>query len=1440
VEDGTEKLCSMHFSVSDTTQQEDEYFPLSKHREEIARTKRELVFSTMAGGLLGGYWQEDFPFYFINERMLEHLGYKDEAEFTADIGGMIINGIHPDDRAFVNEQTRIQLSKSDLYTVDYRMKMRDQSYIWVHDIGRKTISEDGKEVIISVCYDITQEHEKQAQLDNLVNALPGGVALYRLVNGDFKILYQSNGVSALFGMTPAEFEALSDADIKNTICPEDEEIVFAALLKASGIDEVVSIDYRIPHISGGYVWISGSFKRTSIENGCPVIHAVFTEMPQQRELINSLTEDSGTGIVVSDDATHELLYINSAMRRILGMTDSNYTGKTCYEYLMGLDSPCSFCKHGCLGKNGDIESDIYYPKLDKYFMTLGRLTQWAGRAAHIEYLTDITAGKKAQKQLYDLVQNISSGVVVSKADPADGSYDIEYMNSGFCNLFEDTEQSLRLRYKSDITVNVHPEDLEKVAQIKKQLQNGALHTDAVLRYTMRSGKTKWLRLDINAVPLADGKAMTYATYNDVTSQIQQERQLQDVIHNVPGGVCLYRWDGSKLCPIVVSEQFSALLGEDAKITLEQTNGIQYRHVHPDDLAELQRKMLDSFEHTKSFEFTYRSFSSKSKQYIWLYCQGNVVSQDDGTKLAYVSYTDITRERLTAQKLRASERALDAATEQADLWYWNYDPSSDTAYFNERCMRNANLPEALENYPRSWLDMGYIMPEYESVYADAVARAKIKDAQVVFEAQVLFSDGVVHWAEFRFTNLPDENGKQGIVVCTSHIIDEAKALSAKYELEKQKPSLGEKDLLIHATFNLKTGQTLDYDYAPRLGNLTHDFTTMKEAIETVADTIVEKNNRDRFLELNDISYLKTQLNQGIIDFSMDYRRRMPDGQIIWVRNIFHLVREPDTGDTLLFEYCYNIHRQKMALEVLNSVTTYDYERIASVNFNIGKMMYYGVMDDIFSDSLIDYDTVIREYADEYVIDGERERYLLGMSRDTVINAVAKDGYYGFTVKIKQADGAYGIIKTRFVPYDNEHNIYIMTRTNVTGILREEEEKNSRLREALAIAEQANTAKTDFLSAMSHDIRTPMNAIVGMCGLALEDESDREQIHESLDTINSSSQLLLSLINNILDMSRIESGKMVLVNEPFSVTQQINETTASYKALAEQKHQVFELKLNITHDACNGDIARIHSAIDNILSNAIKYTPEGGKITYSVSEHTSGNPGIGLYRFEISDTGIGISEEKQKHLFEPFYRGETDMTSKIEGTGLGLSIAKAIIDLKGGTISIKSAEGAGTTFIVELPLHLAEGNEVSSEPLKRRSESVCDLSGTNILLCEDHPINQKVVKRMLEKAHAEVTVADNGKLGYEIFSQSGAGDFDVILMDIQMPKMNGYEATRLIRGSSHPQAKTIPIIALSANAFSEDVQKSMCAGMNAHLAKPIEPKTLLQTLCGVLRKNSADSE
>ena len=408
---------------------------------------------------------------------------------------------------------------------------------------------------------------------------------------------------------------------------------------------------------------------------------------------------------------------------------------------------------------------------------------------------------------------------------------------------------------------------------------------------------------------------------------------------------------------------------------------------------------------------------------------------------------------------------------------------------------------------------------------------------------------------------------------------------------------------------------------------------------------------------------------------------------------------------------------------------------------------------------------------------------------------------------------------------------------TQAMKEMEESNKKLKkakdittEALQTAENANKAKTDFLSNMSHDIRTPMNAIIGMTSLIRHDAGNKAKVIEYADKIDISSQHLLGIINDVLDMSKIEAGKTVFKYTDFSILDFITELNTIFHSQIDEKNQTLTIiKENIRHEWVNGDQVHLMQIFSNLVSNAVKYTQEGGKIQFLVEECETKSSVYAKYRFLVSDNGMGMSADFKDTIFDAFTRAESSMTNKIQGTGLGMAITKYLGEAMGGTIDVESELGQGSCFEVLIDLRIAEDRFVSSAEQAEKDEPAGNvLKGMRFLCAEDNELNAEILMELLKIEGAECTICENGKRVLEAFEQSAPGDYDMILMDVQMPVMNGYEATKAIRRSSHELAKTIPIIAMTANAFSEDIQHSLAAGMNAHVSKPIEMKVLEKTI------------
>ena len=426
-------------------------------------------------------------------------------------------------------------------------------------------------------------------------------------------------------------------------------------------------------------------------------------------------------------------------------------------------------------------------------------------------------------------------------------------------------------------------------------------------------------------------------------------------------------------------------------------------------------------------------------------------------------------------------------------------------------------------------------------------------------------------------------------------------------------------------------------------------------------------------------------------------------------------------------------------------------------------------------------------------------------------------------------------------------------------KEAEDKSLALRETLAVAESANKAKTAFLSKMSHEIRTPMNAIIGLDNIALNDPDLSESTRDYLEKINTSARHLLNIINDILDVSRIESGKMVLKNEAFSFADSIGQVNTIISGQCKEKGLEYNYSTTGKIDEYYvGDQVKLNQALINIMGNAVKYTPEGGKVSLEIAEGRRLD-GMATLKFFISDTGIGMSSEFVEHIFDPFSQEDGSYNNKYGSTGLGMAITRAIVEMMNGNIAVKSEKNKGTTFRVTVTLGEYDGsteivNDIKeetedmtlsedisgaagltgeaspapSESEKEGEKGVNHLAGKRVLMAEDVDINAEIMTMVLGMREVEVDLAVNGRIAVDKFADHPAGYYDAILMDMRMPEMDGLEATRTIREMDREDAAVIPIIALTANAFEEDVQRSMQSGLNAHLSKPVEPDVLFETL------------
>ena len=504
------------------------------------------------------------------------------------------------------------------------------------------------------------------------------------------------------------------------------------------------------------------------------------------------------------------------------------------------------------------------------------------------------------------------------------------------------------------------------------------------------------------------------------------------------------------------------------------------------------------------------------------------------------------------------------------------------------------------------------------------------------------------------------------------------------------------------------------------------------------------------------------------------------------------------------------------------------------------------------------------ADDGIVVASNDESLLGQNTadNEVVQAMKKhtDSQHIYHLK-NEGTGCYGImLKQRdyyIYAYLPDREVFHNLPLSVAGVIflyllifsvflfwghrtnqahqKQELEKDEKYKAELLIAakkaEAANEAKTEFLQRMSHDIRTPINGICGMVNMAEHYAGDLEKQTEYRTKVKKASNLLLELVNEILDMSKLESGEIVLEEIPFNLSSISREVFAVIKQMAaEQNIRIEWEKKEITHRDFIGSPGYVKRVMMNILSNAVKYNRENGHIYISCMEIPAGQPGMTTMEFVCRDTGIGMTEEFQKHIFEPFAQEHTGSRTKFAGTGLGMPIAKNLVEKMGGAITFESEEGTGTTFVIRVPFKI-DMNADKREKQKDVSEK--SIKGLHILLAEDNELNMEIAEFMLQNEGAEVTKAWNGQEAVELFRKSKPGEFDVILMDIMMPVMNGYEATKKIRSLDREDAKMIPIIAMTANAFTEDRLRAKEAGMDEHIAKPVDGKLLINIIYKLMK-------
>lgn len=954
--------------------------------------------------------------------------------------------------------------------------------------------------------------------------------------------------------------------------------------------------------------------------------------------------------------------------------------------------------------------------------------------------------------------------------------------------------------------------------------------------------TRFKETDWNGIP-------AYIKYvRDVTEEVRTRREkerletyFETVVKNLPGGVAVIRYQANQVTPELLSDGFALMTGMSVEDAWDLYRDDAMAGVHPDDRDKLNEEMEKYIASGKDhWEITYRLLKGDGG-YVWVKNTLSMIQKEGEDKRVYAVYHDITKEREEQEKMRRQYK---------DLIMQHYSTPDPNSLIMGHCNITQNCILEIKDHTDSDLlkTFGSVREEFftgiSSLIVDeddrkkflntylngpSLAAFKRKDTELIQKCFIkLPKEEKGRYAQFKvnLVETPDTSDITGILTVTDiteqeisdRILHQLTVTSYDFVIDLN---------LRKDTYTILTNNQ-DSEWMPLTGSHS------KWTAHMLKNYIVPRDQMQYMKGLEPEEMCRRLREEGAYTFSYSMIDENGD-----VRTKNMTVSEVDLRLGRICLVRNDITESVREQQGLLNVIAYTFELLGLINLHNNSFTMYTrqtVLENLPPYIISSYNDSFGYFTDQYG-SGEDRREVRGQFQlDKILQRLEeKPSGYDFVFPYRSEEGLrYKQINVLWG--DENHRTVCLVRADVTEMLAEERERKNTLERALALAEEANQAKSDFLSAMSHDIRTPMNAIMGMTALAEAHLDDRDRAADCLQKITASSRHLLSLINDILDMSKIEQSKITLNRMKMSVSEVMKQLSDIMEPQAHNAGVLFDVYTEgIEHEYFYGDSLRINQVLLNILSNSVKFTPEGGRVQFKAEETGIDKKNKKVkYRFTISDTGIGMTEEFMEHIYEPFTRSKSVV--RTEGTGLGLSITKGLVQLMNGNISVESKVGKGTIFRIDLECETAVKD--AAEPGSRERDIFFagkekPFAGFRFLAAEDNALNSEILCEFMKMYGAKCVMKENGAQAVQEFKEKAPGSYDAILMDIQMPEMDGYEAARAIRALERPDAREIPIVAMTANAFAEDVQEAMEAGMNAHIAKPVDMK-VLQTILGEVLK------
>ncbi len=1208
----------------------------------------------------------------------------------------------------------------------------------------------------------------------------------------------------------------------------------------------------------------------------------------------------------------------------------------------------------------------------KYIQLCASLVEESGhiQTVYVVY-TDVTEQQKQQravqaqnKEISQIYNAIPGGVFRCKNEPG---WPVVFANASFYNFIGYTREEFRRFFDNKMLGVIYPDDVDEITNVvERQLRCGNKIKNNN-RLVCKDGTIKWIDIHAERNIDSEGEQSLYCVFVDITEQKRSAiaaRELAVTFSLVADKTDLNIWQYDIPSDTLFQTTNSKRAHGIEKDVIENftKDVIDEGHVRSDSIPAFLRlhERLKQGANTAEETIWYKTPDNSSwwcehVSYYTIFDENNMPVRAVGIG------RNVTKEIQES----AERKKLDIALKSSNLFLWEYDILGKRYIQQSNAINGFQAKKAISDAPEVLIRSGFVHKDsVEDFIAlhEAVARG---DKSATRDICVVNPSGELIWKSCTYTTIFADGKPVSAIGCAVDI-NASKAMERKFREEaRYLEAVQSESLLVKVRANLTKNIVESYTGKKNVElnckNASYD--EVAEALAQTGLTAAQSKEIRRMLKRDRVI---RAMESGEPHRSYNYQRITNDGSVIWVNLSSKTYCDPDTGDVMSFMYTHDIDKERTMQTIVDRITDIGYEFLGLIFLETRKLHYVrassleaGCLTDV--DEM--YDQRIEEFTNLYAEQSIRCEARERISIERICKELENNLVYTCALPLNIKGKIYRK-KWEFAYLDENKSSIMMTRSDVTELFLQQEQQRENLRNALAQAEQANRAKSEFLSRMSHEIRTPMNAIIGMSTLAAQCINDPKEVSDCIAKVGLSARFLLSLINDILDMSRIESGKVTVKNEKFPFEEFVNGINTMIYEQAHAKGIDYDCVVtSFTEPFYYGDAMKLQQVLVNLLGNAVKFTPAGGKVQFIIHQDKVQN-GYATLRFTVNDTGVGIKEEFLPHLFEPFEQGDAGVTSVYGGTGLGLAISKNLVDMMHGHIGVTSIENVGTEFTVTLDLGLCQEqstpganvqtvllnklsalvvdddvaicentkrilvdmgikaewadsgrkaielikNELSrnvyfdvvlldwkmpeldgiatareirklvgpdvtiiimtaydwsmieqeamaagvnmliSKPLfksslssaftkiysQREQEKIAskdrefDFTGRRILLVEDHLLNVEVARRLLAAKGCQVQVAPNGLMAIEAFTTTPVGYFDAILMDIRMPVMDGLTAARSIRHLSKATAKTIPIIAMSANAFDEDVEKSKSAGMSAHLAKPIEPQLLYSTL------------